>query len=195
VSDQHAEQSRRGSIRRLPPLSLVLMIVVLLWFGGGTTLDVPRAAADTDVVATSWTWQYPVPQGYSLTAVASVGSHVWAVGVSGTIVASTDHGVTWSVQQSGVDVTLWKVAFVDEQHGWVVGDAGTVLSTGDGGSTWTQRDTGVLDSLDGVTFVDENHGWVFSHTYGGESPCILVSDDGGRTWSKRHHCPVGERQA
>ena len=48
------------------------------------------------------TWQNPLPQGNTLTAVHFVNSNVGtAVGKFGTIMHTTDGGNTWTVQESG----------------------------------------------------------------------------------------------
>jgi photosystem II stability/assembly factor-like uncharacterized protein len=61
----------------------------------------------------------------------------WIVGEFGTILKTTDGGITWSRQRSGIDKTsLFGVSFVDETHGWCVGQDGVALTTQDGGATW-----------------------------------------------------------
>ena len=60
-------------------------------------------------------------------------THGWAVGTVGTILATTDGGVTWSKQNSGSGLRLTGVTFADATHGWAVGDDGTVLATTNGG--------------------------------------------------------------
>jgi len=63
-------------------------------------------------------------------------THGWAVGNSGTISASTDGGVTWAAQKSGVKTGLLAVCFTSAQQGWTVGEDSVVLKTADGGATW-----------------------------------------------------------
>jgi photosystem II stability/assembly factor-like uncharacterized protein len=60
----------------------------------------------------------------------------WAVGGEGVIVATTDGGLTWRPQKSGVGDDLYDVKFFDGSEGWVVGRGGTMLHTTDGGRTW-----------------------------------------------------------
>ena len=63
----------------------------------------------------------------------------WAVGDSGTILATGNGGATWSAQASGTANNLAGVSFVEASHGWAVGAGGTILATGDGGATWRDR--------------------------------------------------------
>ena len=65
--------------------------------------------------------------------------HGWAVGEDyesneGVILATSDGGIHWQMQQSRTDETLLGVAFPDATHGWVVGDWGTILATTTGGN-------------------------------------------------------------
>ncbi|HXX90741.1 MAG TPA: YCF48-related protein [Acidimicrobiales bacterium] len=105
-------------------------------------------------------------------------AHGWAVGASGTIVATTDGGASWSTQTSGTANALAGVSFVDAAHGWAVGLGGTILSTTDGGATWSPQASGTANNLCGVSFVDAAHGWAV-----GASGTILATTDGGGTWS------------
>ena len=76
-------------------------------------------------------------------------THGWAVGASGTILATTDGGATWRKQTSGTTANLSAVTFPDATHGWVVDDNGTILATTDGGAIWSVQRSGsvVGDSL------------------------------------------------
>ena len=68
--------------------------------------------------------------------------HAWAVGGRGTIVATTDGRQTWSRRDSGTEMNLLAIAFVDQLLGWAVGEAGTIIKTADGGVTWTPEKSG-----------------------------------------------------
>lgn len=60
-------------------------------------------------------------------------SVVCAVGVAGSIVKTTDSGVTWQIQSSPVSTVLNKVQFIDNNTGYIVGNNGTILKTTTGG--------------------------------------------------------------
>jgi len=49
---------------------------------------------------------------------------------------TTDGGINYMQQTSGVSELLWDVFFTDENNGIVVGAAGTVLQTSNGGDLW-----------------------------------------------------------
>ncbi len=112
----------------------------------------------------------------------------WAVGDSsggyGTILHTTDGGVTWVRQGSPADVPdtqLKEVSAVDAQHAWVVG-ATAILRTRDGGQTWEQQ---VLPpnlprgfELMGIKALDADNVYVVGW------PSVLLHTTDGVTWSQ-----------
>jgi photosystem II stability/assembly factor-like uncharacterized protein len=133
-----------------------------------------------------WYWQMPQPAGTLSDVTFADASDVWAVGMGGTILHSTDAGATWSAQQSGTLAELDSVSFADAQHGWVCGNSdlldpgiGTLLATTDGGASWTDRTpSGLSAALSNVSFVDAQDGWV-----GTSSGHVLRTTDGGASWT------------
>jgi len=129
-----------------------------------------------------------------LNGIASTDStHVWAVGgycppgaaCRPVTIASTDGGVSWSLQMDGIpNGGLGGITFADANHGWAVGFAGQVFSTADG-AHWTQRPVGSNATLSSASFADLQHGWIG----GGAGPgflrdgVILATTDGGNTWT------------
>jgi photosystem II stability/assembly factor-like uncharacterized protein len=81
-----------------------------------------------------------------------------AVGAKGTILRTSDGGVTWTPVTNSVSSTLWSVEFVNEDEGWAVGRAGTIVKTGDGGLTWLKQDSSVNQNLYALQFQKKN-GW------------------------------------
>ena len=68
----------------------------------------------------------------------------FVVGDAGTIVKTTDAGMTWSPLTSGTTNALHNVYFFDATQGVAVGDQGLILRTTDGGATgraWQRRGT------------------------------------------------------
>ena len=60
------------------------------------------------------------------------------MGDIGTILASTDGGVSWKTQSSGTKARLSSIQFLDPRQGWAVGDSGTILASTDGGVSWSE---------------------------------------------------------
>ena len=71
-----------------------------------------------------------------LQSVAPAGNRLVAVGQRGTIVVSSDGGMTWKQSPVPVSSDLTSVFFVDDNQGWAVGHDGIILHTGDGGDKW-----------------------------------------------------------
>ncbi len=63
-------------------------------------------------------------------------THGTAVGTGGWIIHSTDGGVTWQRQNSGVLGGLGGVAFVNDSIGYASGANGVVIKTTNGGLSW-----------------------------------------------------------
>jgi len=117
--------------------------------------------------------------GENLHSVACLDTNkVWISGNHGTIYFSGDGGTTWNKQETGVDVLLGDIAFVNKDEGWAVGVAGTVMHTADGGKTWKPQTSGTEKDLVDVYFLDAQHGWAV-----GEFGTITHTSDGGKTWA------------
>ncbi len=80
-----------------------------------------------------WSWSNPLPTGSYLLAVAANSHRVVAVGVSGTIVTSTD-GTNFTLLPPPTGNSLYGIAW-SGTHFVAVGQAGTVLRSADG-VTW-----------------------------------------------------------
>lgn len=107
--------------------------------------------------------------------------NIWITGNYGTIYHSSDGGVKWTKQESGIEKgILVDGVFLDNSVGWVVGLFGTVLHTNNGGITWIKQETPTTKHLFGVFFSDKKHGWAV-----GEWGTVICTDDGGVTWKKQ----------
>jgi photosystem II stability/assembly factor-like uncharacterized protein len=116
----------------------------------------------------------------------------WTVGNSwggyGTILRSTDSGVSWFRQGSGqlAGASLEGVAVVDPYTAWVVGESSagyaTIYHTTDGGLTWNRKGSAAQvpdTSLLKVTTFGDNNIWAVG------SGTILHSSDGGDSWANQ----------
>ena len=137
----------------------------------------------------NWKWQNPLPQGNNLAEI-----HVFdentaiAVGNIGTIIKTTNGGISWDMKESNTQEYLNSVFFINNNTGWAVGNNKVLLKTTDGGTSWT---TIIIDpdptsfwNLYSIFFIDENTGWMTgstTHTY--------KTTDGGMTWSFLNFAP------
>jgi photosystem II stability/assembly factor-like uncharacterized protein len=130
----------------------------------------------------TWT-QSLTPTQALLTGVSFADAqHGWAVGHDGTILATTDGGLTWQHQDNGKDLeTVYlDVLFRDAQHGFAVGAYGKFMATADGGKTWTAAHP----SPDEVHYNRLTAGADGTLYLAGEGGLLLVSRDGGKQWAK-----------
>jgi photosystem II stability/assembly factor-like uncharacterized protein len=100
----------------------------------------------------------------------------FVVGDAGTMLKTTDAGMTWSPLTSGTTNALYDVYFFDATQGVAVGELGLILRTTDGGAGWQGVTSGVQDSLRAVSFSGVNG------IAAGDSQDILYSTDSGSSW-------------
>lgn len=100
----------------------------------------------------------------------------FVVGDAGTILKTTDAGMTWLPLTSGTTNALYDVYFFDPTQGVAVGEQGVILRTTDGGGGWQGVTSGVKDPLRSVSFSGVNG------ISGGDSQDILFSTDAGASW-------------
>jgi len=102
----------------------------------------------------------------------------YAVGENGMIAKSTDGGLTWSIQNSGVSVLLRSVFFLDANNGFACGASGLFLKTSNGGSTWSLIYSNSGQYFRAVDFPNSQIGFL-----AGRSGTILKTINGGSGWT------------
>jgi photosystem II stability/assembly factor-like uncharacterized protein len=83
----------------------------------------------------------------------------FVVGQEGLILATNDGGKAWKQLISDTQMSLSRVAAVDENKAWVVGEKGTLLETNDGGTTWQKHSLGFDEDILTIT-VKNGVGWL-----------------------------------
>ncbi|HZW40026.1 MAG TPA: YCF48-related protein [Ignavibacteriaceae bacterium] len=136
---------------------------------------------------------YPNPTNTFDIWVSSDEQTILLATLHGKIRRTTDAGATWSVIDVGVDQTLRKFAFKDNNNGWVVGYGGTAAYTNDAGATWTMANNGLPNS----TFWDVDY-----RNYNGGLQVVLTGDpwymygttNNGDTWTQISFRPSLSKQ-
>lgn len=129
-----------------------------------------------------WSLQYSTPNFIESIFFASTNDG-WVVGQNGLILHTSDGGLNWAAQNSGVSISLSSVFFIDENNGWVCGgeggitQTGIILNTTNGGQTWNVQ-TNIQNSPRKIYFADQNHGWVVA-----SSGFIKETTNAGQTWN------------
>jgi len=134
------------------------------------------------------TWQQASLNSWpTLTHISIVDEqNIWVCGFNGTILLSTDIGLTWTKKNLNISPSpyLETIQFVDQYNGWAssVNDHLGFYRTTDGGNTWIQRSKDdSLYYLLGVQtffFIDPLNGWLTTSLGGRFAKTI----DGGLKW-------------
>ena len=130
-----------------------------------------------------WEWQNPTPQGNTLNSVYFTNINTgYAAGKCGTIIKTTDGGVSWTVQNSGTANHLHSILFPLPDIGYAAGENGIILKTTDGGNNWAIQNystpSGQLSTVNSLFFINADTGYAA----GGTS--ILKTTDGGTNWQR-----------
>jgi photosystem II stability/assembly factor-like uncharacterized protein len=131
-----------------------------------------------DISQSQWQWQNPIPQGNTLNDVFFIDETTgWAVGDAGTIMKSTDGGLSYDLINFSTHENFSAVEFFDENSGLVAGSSGLILITSDGGTGWSQVDVGITGNFTEMCFSDSNTAWLIT-----DDGIILKSMDYGDSW-------------
>ncbi|MBX2992941.1 MAG: T9SS type A sorting domain-containing protein [Bacteroidetes bacterium] len=116
----------------------------------------------------------------------------WVCGFNGTMLKTTNGGLTWEAQETGISTDIRRVFALNDRHVWALSfvhwvDTSTwfgtkILRTTNGGTTWTNEefpDWG--EFFNSIVFKDSLNGWM-----GGEFGRMARTTDGGKNW-----IPVG----
>lgn len=100
-----------------------------------------------------WTWQNPLPQGNDLSSVCTTDANTaYSVGATGTILKTSNGGLSWEILPSGSTSYLMSVFFTNTNTGIAVGREGTILRTTNGGASWNAVASGTSGQLNSIFF-------------------------------------------
>lgn len=119
----------------------------------------------------------------------------WVVGITNTILHTTDGGTNWVDQTPPPSVNYYSVYFTDGQTGHAVGatvgGSGRIRHTTNGGSNWDTIPASSAYSLWSVFFIDDNVGWIAGGREEGFNidpiRTIHHTVDGGYNWSTQFY--------
>ena len=123
------------------------------------------------------TWEQLIPATTSnqMTSLYFIDDQTgWSIGEYGTILKTTDAGITWMIQEIPWLFDLSDVFFPTERVGYAISTDGFMIKTTDGGDTWNQLENRYVNNLNRIRFRDENTGWTI-----GEKGLVLHTVDGG----------------
>jgi gliding motility-associated-like protein len=105
----------------------------------------------------------------------------YVCGTNGTILKTTDGGITWNPQSSGTGQSLSAIYFTSVTNGVAVGDNGAIVRTTNGGLTWTPLSV-TSDYLRCVWFQNASTGYITGGV-STSSGSIFKTTDGGASWT------------
>jgi photosystem II stability/assembly factor-like uncharacterized protein len=156
----------------------------------GVALLLPAASAQAAVTVghSGWNWGSPSPQGQTIRALEFEGARGYAAGAFGTVLVTSDSGVSWTGAATGTTQTLDHVSIVDTDSVVVSGGC-LVRRSDDGGITfrripWTASDARCTSPVAATEFLANETGYLLL-----EDGSMLSTTDGGRTWARRTAIP------
>ena len=147
-----------------------------------------------------WNDLTPLPNLPGLSGVYALDSdNVWVVGADGTILHTTNGGLTWVTVPIMTTEDLTTVEFINPDTGWVVVGSSTdssVFRTTDGGLTWELQPLWTVAPneylVKDIEFIEGNPGEPMRAYLVGGLTQTWISDNYGETWiSIRGACGSG----
>lgn len=98
---------------------------------------------------------------------------------SSIILKTTNGGVNWIPQTSGISYSLYSVFFTDNNTGYAIEEGGSFIKSTNGGTQWDTQSSGTFNELYSVNFPDFNTGYVVGN---GPSHIIILKTTNGGNW-------------
>jgi hypothetical protein len=113
---------------------------------------------------TNWMWGNPHPQGNKLTDIQILDQNVvYTCGANGTIIKSTNSGVSWIVQFVSLYSDLYSISMINDLTGYTAGKSGIIYKTTNGGINWLNKSFGSAN-LYSIKFINKDTGYLTSYT-------------------------------
>ncbi len=133
-----------------------------------------------------------IPAGFRCRAVVFVlDIHGWIAADdqlgNKSLVHTTNDGVSWTPQNSGLNASVLGIHFGDGNNGWLAADFGEIAHTTNGGANWTPQFSSVTSAhLHGAAMLpgDIARAWAV-----GDFGTILRTVNGGTSWTSQNVTP------
>jgi photosystem II stability/assembly factor-like uncharacterized protein len=101
----------------------------------------------------------------------------FAAGSGGTLIKTTNSGISWAPLSSGLSSDINSVYFYNATTGLACGNSGNIIITTNAGSSWNPVVSGVTDNLYAISFFNYSNG-----VCSGSSGTLLYTTSGGLNW-------------
>ncbi|MBX2965428.1 MAG: hypothetical protein KF845_04720 [Cyclobacteriaceae bacterium] len=121
-----------------------------------------------------------LPPGYYNAVRFTSPNIAYTITNNGKIYKTEDGGTSWTPQNSGTELPLYDMFFLDDLHGYVVGNNGVtnesiILKTDDGGNTWAAKN--LQTQLYSMHFINNMTGYAVGQG-------LFKTQNGGETWDE-----------
>jgi photosystem II stability/assembly factor-like uncharacterized protein len=145
-------------------------------------------------INSQWQTYYPAGRNTSLYEICAVNQNlIWAIGAYGTIVKSTNGGLSWTTYRlTDTTYTILGISAINEQIAWITADDGRRLfKTTTGGASWSQQYF-TTNGIYPVKFFNSNTGFFIDHRDNPypDTARMMITRDGGATWHKNIYSPL-----
>ncbi|MCZ6775224.1 MAG: YCF48-related protein, partial [Ignavibacteria bacterium] len=148
-----------------------------------------RVWQTTDAGASWMMTMTPTSVSLNKVVFANLSPYRFALGGLGTIMVSTNTGVTWEMQTSGVTTGLNGGSFASATVAWIVGDQGTILKTSSAGvlpptASWSAQSHSVpSDFIFRLVRASSGSACTIFGTNKTGSVLLATTTDAGQMWS------------
>jgi len=128
-----------------------------------------------------WNWKNPLPTGNILNEVKYIDSeNAIAVGSQGTILKTSNNGLSWDIINSKTNTNLKSIAIINKDTVYISGGDHSIYKSVDGGDTWLRifDGTGANDGTSQLFFTSPTTGYLL-----GNSMQLFKTIDCGKTWN------------
>jgi photosystem II stability/assembly factor-like uncharacterized protein len=113
-------------------------------------------------------------------------NHGWAVTDAGSLLSTSDAGVTWELTKI-TDRKLTAVVAIDKKTYWVAGENGALFQSMEGSSS--MKDRSIEEDVDfvDIAFWDEDNGVLIGNRFDRDSNivgAVFRTEDGGQKWGE-----------
>lgn len=94
-----------------------------------------------------------------LVSIAVINNNAWICGAAGTLLFSSDAGLSWVLQTPALFIDFNDISFPDSSNGFTAGMAGFINQTQNAGLLWQNQNSNCPFEIVSISVPDLSHGW------------------------------------